>query len=255
VPHISGGVRWANETVTITNLQPDFYRRKLVANMYFDCAALRGADFDVHAAVNSADLHQLMSHISSPTNRLEGTLSGEMTITRASTADWESWNGFGTAILREGFLWDIPLFGIFSSVLNAVIPGLGNIPLSGGTASFTITNSVIHTDDLEIRSPALRLAYRGTVDFKGRVDARVEARLLRDAWVIGPLVSLVFSPLSKLFEYRVTGSLHEPKKEPLYIPKSFLFPLHPFRTLKELFLEEKPDKPEPPPATEKPPTQ
>ena len=96
---------------------------------------------------------------------------------------------------------------------------------------------------MEIRSSAMRLVYRGAIDFKGRVDARVEARLLRDAWVIGPLVSLVLSPLTKLFEYKVTGTLQEPQKEPLYIPKPLLFPLHPLQTLKELFTEEKPQKP------------
>ena len=245
VPHISGAVRWANETVAITNLQADFYRGKLAADMYFDCTAPRAADFNLRAAVANADLHQLMNDVSLRTNRLEGILTGDLTITKANSADWESWNGFGQAQLSDGFLWDMPLFGIFSSVLNAVIPGLGNSPVSGVRATFTITNSVIHTDDMEIRSPAMRLAYRGTIDFKGRVDARVEARLLRDAWVIGPMISLVFAPLTKLFEYKVTGTLHEPQKEPLYIPKPFLFPFHPLRTLKELFIEEKPEKTEP----------
>jgi AsmA-like C-terminal region len=255
VPQISGTVRWADETVTITNLQADFYRGKLAADMYFDCTVPRQSDFNLHARVTDADLHQLMRDLSSPTNRLEGILSGDLTITKANTGDWESWNGFGNAKLRDGFLWDMPLFGIFSSALNAVIPGLGSSRVSGGTATFTLINSVIHTDDMEIRSPTMRLVYRGAIDFTGRVDARVEARLLRDAWVIGPLVSLVLSPLTKLFEYKVTGTLHEPQKEPLYIPKPLTFPLHPFKSLRELFSEEKPEKPNTPPPTEKPPPQ
>jgi hypothetical protein len=254
-PQIAGTVRWADETVAITNLQADFYRGKLAASMYFDCTVPHAADFNLRAQVTDADLHELMNDVSSRTNRLEGTLSGNLTVTRANTGDWASWNGFGNVKLRDGFLWDMPLFGIFSSVLNATIPGLGSNPVSGGTATFTITNSVIHTDDMEIRSPAMRLAYRGTVDFKSRVDAHVEARLLRDAWVIGPIVSLVFSPLTKLFEYKVTGTMHEPQKEPLYIPKPLLFPFHPFRALKEIFSEEKPEKPVPPPPAEKPPPQ
>ena len=92
------------------------------------------------------------------------------------------------------------------------------------------------------------LTNRGAIDFKGRVDARVEARLLRDAWVIGPLVSLVLSPLTKLFEYKVTGTLQEPQKEPLYIPKPLTFPLHPLKSLKEFFTEERSQKPNAPPA-------
>jgi hypothetical protein len=246
---ISGTVRWADETVTITNLQADFYRGKLAADLYFDCTLPRQSEFNLRARVTEADLHQLMRDVSSPTNRLEGILSGDLAITKANTSDWESWNGYGNAKLHDGFLWDMPLFGIFSSALNAVIPGLGSSRVSGATATFTLTNSVIHTDDMEIRSSAMRLVYRGAIDFKGSVDARVEARLLRDAWIIGPLVSLVLSPLTKLFEYKVTGTLQEPQKEPLYIPKPLTFPLHPFKTLRELFSGEKPNTP---PPTEKP---
>src|SRR5207245_4037501 len=186
VPRISGTVRWADETVTITNLQADFYRGKLAADLYFDCTLPHQSEFNLRARVTDADLHQLMRDLSSPTNRLEGILSGDLTITKANTGDWGTWNGFGSAKLRDGFLWDMPLFGIFSSALNAVIPGLGSSRVSGGTATFTLTNSVIHTDDMEIRSSAMRLAYPGASDFKCRVDPRAEARLWREARLFGP---------------------------------------------------------------------
>ncbi|HKS36005.1 MAG TPA: AsmA-like C-terminal region-containing protein [Verrucomicrobiae bacterium] len=252
VPQISAMVHWVDETVTITNVAADFYNGRLAGDFHVDFAGDTNADFQMNARVTDTDLHLLMSDISSPTNRLEGILGGELIITNANTHDWGSWNGFGNVRLRDGFLWDIPLFGIFSPILDAVIPipGVGNSRVSGGTATFNIRNSVIRTDDMDIRSPAMRLAYRGAIDFKGNVDARVEARLLRDVWVVGPLVSLVLSPLTKLFEYKVTGTLREPEKEPLHIPKPFQFPFHPFKTLKEMFTEEK----SPSPAREKPPT-
>ena len=41
--------------------------------------------------------------------------------------------------------------------------------------------------------------------------------------------------MSKIFEYKVTGTLAEPKSETVYIPKVLTMPLHPFRTLEELF--------------------
>src|SRR5207248_9652052 len=103
VPQVSGAVLWVNETVTLTNLQADFYRGKLAADMYFDCSAPRAADFNLFAEVMNADLHQLMSDVSLRTNRLEGILTGDLTITKANSADWESWNGFGQAQLSDGF--------------------------------------------------------------------------------------------------------------------------------------------------------
>ena len=40
-----------------------------------------------------------------------------------------------------------------------------------------INNGVVRSDDLEIRSPAMRLDYHGSVDLQGQVNARVEAEL------------------------------------------------------------------------------
>jgi hypothetical protein len=91
------------------------------------------------------------------------------------------------------------------------------------------------------------MLYDGDVDFKGRVDSRMEAALLRDFWGIGRILSLALKPLTKIFEYKVTGTLSEPKSEPLYVPKILLFPLHPLRTLRELFPSEPAKPPAPPP--------
>ena len=88
----------------------------------------------------------------------------------------------------------------------------------------------------------MRLQYRGTLDFQGQVNARAEAELLRDAWLVGPLVSTVLWPVTKLFEYKITGTLGAPKGDPVYlVPKvvtlPFLFPFRPLRTLRGLFPE------------------
>ena len=64
---------------------------------------------------------------------------------------------------------------------------------------------------------------------------RVQAELLRDTWVVGPVISLALWPVSKVFEYKVTGSLSAPKTEPVFlIPKIMLLPFHPLRTFKDL---------------------
>ena len=132
---------------------------------------------------------------------------------------------------------------MFSDVLNGLAPGLGSSRASAGTCTFGITNGVIRSNDLDIRSTAVRLQYRGTVDFESRVKARVEAGLLRDVWLVGPVVSTVFWPVTKVFEYKVSGTLGEPKAEPVFlIPKvmllPFQMPFHPLRTLKGLLPED-----------------
>ena len=81
-----------------------------------------------------------------------------------------------------------------------------------------------------------RLQYNGKVDMKGNVRANVIAQVLREVPGIGPTVSWILSPFSKLFEYRVSGTLKNPKAEPVYVPaKLLMMPLHPIQTLDELF--------------------
>jgi hypothetical protein len=149
------------------------------------------------------------------------------------------------------------MFGVFSPVLDSLAPGLGlgNSRASEGSASFIITDGVAKTDDLMIRASMMRLQYWGTLDIKNnRLDARAQADLLRDTWALGRVLSAVLWPVSKIFEYKITGTLQVPKSEPLFfVPKIILFPLHPIRAIKELLPEEPPPTYMPLPADMQPP--
>ena len=155
-------------------------------------------------------------------------------MTRADTRDWRTLDGFGQARLRNGLIWDISLFSLLSPVLNAVSPGLGNSRATDATAAFAITNGVIYSNPLEINTAMTRVQYSGTVDLRGNVNARVTAQLLHNLWMVGPIISTIFTPVTKVFEYKVTGTLQNPKYDPVYVPKLLLLPLHPIRTLEEL---------------------
>jgi hypothetical protein len=75
----------------------------------------------------------------------------------------------------------------------------------------------------------------------------------------GFLISKVFWPVTKLFEYKISGALANPKTEQLYaISKVFILPFQPFKTLKDMFNqafvpEEKPAETPPPGQPNKPP--
>ncbi len=235
--NIVGAIHWRNQTLILTNVAAAFYGGNGNGFASFDFhAPHEGADYQFAVSVTNVNLHSLAADLSSPTSHLEGTLAGRLVVTDADSRDWQTWTGFGRADLRDGLLWDIPIFGILSPVLNTVSPGLGNIRATDAATKFSITNGVIYTDALEIRSAMMRLDYTGTVDLKQNVHARVTAQLLRNTWVVGPVVSTVLWPVSKLFEYKITGTLKNPKSEPVYVvPKLLLMPLHPFRSLEEMF--------------------
>jgi hypothetical protein len=119
-------------------------------------------------------------------------------------------------------------------VLDGIAPGMGSSRASEGSANFTITNGVVYSDNLEIRASVMRLQYWGHASLDGHVDARVQAELLRDTWVVGRLLSLALWPVTKVFQYQVTGTLHNPKIEPVFLfERIMLLPFHALHALKE----------------------
>lgn len=240
--NVTATVRWVDEAVTITNLWADFYGGRLQGDLHLDFSSHRDTDMQLQFSLNQIQLAGLMADISNRTNRLEGLLSGHLDA-RARAGDWKNWNGFGNVELTDGLIWDIPIFGLFSPLLNAISPGLGNSRAREARGSFVIHNSIIKSDDLLIQATGYNLKYRGTVDFDYQVDARVEAELLRETKMLGPALSLFFKPFTKLFEYRVTGTLAEPKTKPVYIPGFLMKILTPFRSLRELLRTEPENKP------------
>ncbi|HXR49349.1 MAG TPA: AsmA-like C-terminal region-containing protein [Candidatus Limnocylindrales bacterium] len=231
---ITGKIHWLGETLVLTNLTAAFYGGDGNGFAHFDFRPRKGAEFEFTANIRNASVHLLATDLSSPTNHLEGVLSGRFVMTSANSQDWRTWNGYGQARLHDGLIWDVPIFGILSPVLNMVMPGLGSSRATDAAARFGMTNGVIFSDDLEIRSTMMRLQYAGTVDLRSHVNARVTAQLLRDTWVVGPLLSTALWPVSKLFEYKITGTLQQPQTEPVFIPKALLLPLHPIRSLEEM---------------------
>ncbi|MEJ0088360.1 MAG: AsmA-like C-terminal region-containing protein [Limisphaerales bacterium] len=245
--NIVGEIHWRGQTLLLTNAVAAFHGGTADGFADFNFRVPHeGGDYHFAVNLTNVNLHELMADLSSPSNSLEGTLAGQMVMTNASTESVESWRGFGQASLHNGLLWDVPIISIVSPVLNTVSPGLGNSRATEAAGKFQMANGVITTDSLTIRSTMTRLDYVGTVDLQQNVNAHVTAQLLRDTWVIGPLVSTALWPVSKIFEYRVTGTLQNPKSEPLYVlPKLLLFPLHPIRTLENLFSPGETPVPEP----------
>ena len=236
---IDGEIFWSGQTVTLTNIVAEFYGGKLHGNLVSRFNDDRSADLAFHLETKQTELTGLMSDIMEKKSKLSGRLDGVLDIT-ANSRDLKSWNGSSSVTLKDGYLWELPLIGIFAPVLDGLTPGLGTSTFSEGTADFTITDGVVGTRNLELKSALIRLQYKGKVDFDGRIhDAGVVAEALRDTWVIGPvlgpLFNLALSPIERMLKFEVSGTLSQPKLEMKHIPKVLLVPFQlPFQVIDEL---------------------
>jgi hypothetical protein len=242
LPRVKADIDWLGRVVTLTNAQAAFYGGQASGFLRLQFGPTNDADFAFRAEVTNAVLQWLMADLSTKTNKLEGTLNGQLAVTRANSANLQSWQGHGALRLEDGLIWDIPFFGIFAPILDAFMPGLGHSRAKEGTATFVISNSVIITKDLSIRATAMRMQYEAAIDFDRRLEGRMEAEVLRDVPAVGLVISKLLWPVTKLFEYRISGTLDKPKAEPIFVlPKLILLPFRPLKTLQELF----PDQPPP----------
>ncbi len=238
-PAITGTIHWLGNELILTNAVSECYGGEVRGWAGFDLQTPGdGTDFYFFITGTNVDFHQMGRALWSPTNQLEGALSGTVMVTKANSEDWRTWNGYGAMQLRDGLLWNVPVFGLVSPVLNTVAPGLalGNSRAKDAAGRFTLTNGVVYTSSLEIHTATMRLDYNGTVDLQENVNSRVTAHLLSNAPVLGSVMSMLLQPVSKAFECDVTGTLSEPKIKPVHVvPRLFLVPLHPLRSVEDFF--------------------
>ncbi len=242
----NGEIFWREQTMTLTNIVAEFYGGELRGNLVSRFNTDRSASLVFHLDTKRTEVTGLMSDILGKPSELSGRLDGSLDIT-ANSNDWESWNGASSVTLKEGYLWELPLIGIFAPVLDRLTPGLGTGTFSEGTADFTIKDSVVASRNLELKSALIRLQYKGEVDFEGRIrKGGVVAEALRDTWVIGPvlgpLFNLALSPIERMLKFELSGTLSQPTLELKHIPKALLVPFQlPFKVLDELVPDAEPE--------------
>ncbi len=238
-PAVSGEIHWVRQTLILTNLTASLYDGNGTGNAAFDFRPHNGANYSFEVEVTNVDLHALALDLSSPTNhleRLEGRLNGRFILTSGYSQDWRSCNGYGRVELSDGLLWDVPVFGLLSHGLDYISPGLGNSRATDASGQFLMTNGVLSTDNLQIRTTMVALDGNGTVDLKGNMNAHFTANLLRNVPAIGPFVGVITWPVGEALEFKVTGTWQNPKVRPAYPPTRFLFyMLHPIHSIEGLF--------------------
>jgi hypothetical protein len=233
-PALTGEIHWIRQTLVLTNMSGSFYGGHGDAWAFFDFQPHRGANFSFAVNLTNIDVHPLATDLGSPTNHLEGLVTGHFVVTRGYSSDWRSCFGYGSMDMRNGLLWDEPVFGILSPLLNTISPGMGDSRATDASAAFIMTNGVIATDNLQIHTSMMGLLYTGTLDLQGNLNAHVTAELLRDVPGVGHVLSAVLWPVGKAFECNVTGTWKKPVSKLSYLPTSVLFEmLHPIHSLEE----------------------
>ena len=131
--------------------------------------------------------------------------------------------GGGSIRVKDSQIFSLPVFGELSALMKKVIPGLGFVlSQSDVKTEFTIAEGKVTTEKILIEGDVLSMSGKGSYAFTGDVAFDVQLRLMKAHTVVGKLMRLITYPISKLFEFRLRGTMDEPRWYPVNFSSDLL---------------------------------
>ena len=136
--------------------------------------------------------------------------------------DLRSVKGEGSVRITEGQLHKIRIFGLLSTLLAKLTPDLGYASLTSLKMSFDIRDGKLTTSDLQLGGQWLNVKGKGTYSLAdSKLDFLAEVQLFKKGTLVGDAVRLITSPVTKLFQIQLTGTLENPEWKTANLPKIF----------------------------------
>ena len=214
-------IRALDRRLEITDIHASLYGGQLTGRMAFyplnDPLRLR---YDAVGQLRNVRFENLIASMARvEANPYQGNLSLDFRVEgmvgqgRARTAVGEGW-----ITIEDGALFQIPLMGELSQWLTSLYPGLGFASQTDFKTSYTIADGRLHTEEAMLEGAMLSLKATGDYHFDQRLNMTVQVQPMRDG-IVAEAVRLATSPLTKLLEFRLTGTVGKPKWRPLNLPK------------------------------------
>jgi hypothetical protein len=86
-------------------------------------------------------------------------------------------------------------------------------------ASFVIKDGKIHLDNIIIEGEVITLTCNGDYHLNGDLDFAVQVKLLKKSTLVGDILQIAMMPVTKMLEFRLTGTVKDPHWRPAYLPK------------------------------------
>ena len=230
------GMEWAMaEHVAFTGIMKDrslsflqlhgsAYAGSLKGEAHLDWPAVHGVapSYRVQGSIQDAELGGVLRDLTPERKDLYGgKLSIQLDLAgRIGTGMGPEASGTGSCKVQEGRLLSIPLFGGLSQFFSRIVSGYGYLSQTDLQSNFIIKNSRIQTENLTLSGPVMSMKARGDVGFDHSLQFIVQAQLLRS----GPVAStfrILTSPLTKLLEFDLKGTLHAPEWKLKNMPNDF----------------------------------
>ncbi|MDR3403856.1 MAG: AsmA-like C-terminal region-containing protein [Chthoniobacter sp.] len=207
---LTGKLIFANNRLKISDLSASLFGGTLSGGADFSLNRARPS-YSASVALGNVDFTSLTKLYFDYDNS-HGHLNGRYDFTSTGD-DARTMDGNGELTVTDGNVFAIPFLGPLSGILDGIVPGLGRDVAHQASASFTVANGVIATDNLSVQGKGFSMLGNGKLYFlddKMDFDMRLNAQ---------GLSGVLLFPVSKLFEYTADQKLSKPQWRLKIIPR------------------------------------
>jgi hypothetical protein len=168
--------------------------------------------YEVDVQTSEVRLDDLLAaSFEKPMDELRGTLDGTGKIGGyVGIGTGPLVTGSGQASIRNGLLFQTKLFSGLAAILDKVFPDFNLFAQTDASGTYAIRNRQIHSRDIELLGTLFSVKASGRYAFDGDLRYRVEVQPLRGG-PVAALVRLATRPVTRLLEFRLTGTFEDPR--------------------------------------------
>jgi len=208
-------VRMIGATNTLSNIRGRIYDGTFSgqAMLVAPHGTRTNTEYAVEANMADVDFEKLAGVLTGDADKeYDGTFHGYLALRgMAGEGNGHTAKGNGHLGIENGHVYMLPVFGGLQEYMTKIIPGLDFVlSQSDAKATFEIADSRVHSEDVRIKGDIISLSGKGDYGFNHQLDYDAQIRLLKSHTIGGRILKPIFYPLSKLFEFRLRGTLDEP---------------------------------------------
>jgi len=215
--HATANLTAAAGAAQVEDFNADCYGGKLRGKSSLTSAGTN-VEYWMELNAERCDVREMLESMRGKPSEAVGWLTGDLEL-QGHGSDLAVMQGRGHVEITDGVLAEVPLFGVFSQILNGLAAGLGSTKITSARCTYTVTDQSVKTDDLIVDAGAFTLQSHGKADFSGNLDFRVKLQFLR----LLPVFNLLWdSIIGNIFEYKIGGTLAAPNYRPVNLPSEIM---------------------------------